>query len=111
MIERRPKVLRFGDESDPFMFAVDYRSRDYRKRISVWQTSYCCYHTSECSSTAEETTRICGYPDFAGSDDFGRVVGYSEVIVGPDLRAGTLVAVRKLLPQVSGYPSTRLSLG
>ena len=39
MIERRPKILRLGDKSDPFMFAVNCRSRDYRKRISVSQRS------------------------------------------------------------------------
>src|SRR5713101_3072166 len=80
MIERRPKILRLGDKSDPFMFVVDYRSRDYRKRISVSQTSYCCYLTSECYSTAEETTSTCGDPDFTGSDDSGRVVGNPETI-------------------------------
>jgi hypothetical protein len=92
MIERRPKILRFGDKSDPFMFAVDYRSRNYRKRISVSQTFYCCYYTSECYSTAEETTRTCGYPDFAGSDDFGRVVGKREVEKRPSLSSEYAVA-------------------
>src|SRR6266404_5794391 len=66
VIERLAKILRLGDKSDPFLFAVYCRSRDYRKRISVSQTSYCCYQTSECYSAAEETTRIYGYP---GSPD------------------------------------------
>ena len=39
VIERRPKILRLGDKSGPFLFAVNCRSRDYRKRISVSQRS------------------------------------------------------------------------
>src|SRR5271157_6040953 len=30
-IERRPKILRLGDKPEPFMFAVNCRSGDYKK--------------------------------------------------------------------------------
>lgn len=50
MIERRPKILRLGDKSDPFMFAVNRRSRDYRKPTifrKVVLLSYCCFCSSK----------------------------------------------------------------
>src|SRR6266478_10252935 len=33
VIERRPKILRLEDKSDPFMFAVNCRSRDYSQPV------------------------------------------------------------------------------
>src|SRR6266446_10128780 len=38
MIERRPKILRLGDKSEPFLFAVNRWSHDYRKPTTFSQS-------------------------------------------------------------------------
>jgi len=35
MIERWQKILRLGDKSDPFLFAVNRQSRDYGRVVAL----------------------------------------------------------------------------
>ena len=63
VIERRPKILRLGDKSDPFLFAVNCQGRDYRKRISVSQRFIAVTTARNGTPPLEKTPRVCGKPE------------------------------------------------
>src|ERR1700737_2737408 len=79
VIERRPKILRLGDKSGPFLFAVNCRSRDYRKRISVSQRSIAVTRPRNTTPTLKRQLVHVAIRISPFTRDSGRVVGDSEV--------------------------------
>jgi len=86
MIERRPKILRLGDKSERFMFAVNRRSHDYRKPTTFSQSRAAVSVTRSGNSLLNgrlsrvATRRLAGSADLGGRQlfpDYGRVARHS----------------------------------
>jgi hypothetical protein len=65
MIESRPKILRLGDKSDPFMFAVNCGAGIIESQPVFSQRTSAVSRSSEWYPTVKSKTRTCGNADFA----------------------------------------------
>ena len=103
MIERRPKILRLGDKSEPFLFAVNRWSRDYRKPATFSQSRTAVSATRSGSSLLNgrrsrvATRRLAGSADLGGRQlcpDYERVARNPRTILQGDLGCVSCAATR-----------------